>query len=119
MFAPTSSPESETRPDIPTGILDFCFFITHQYPGADLGLQDSTNGELFASVNYAHPWPQVEPVLDSSRYFVLRVDGEGGKRAYIGMGFAERGEAFDFQVSSAVLYRLRTEEEPLVTHDYY
>jgi hypothetical protein len=30
---------------------------------------------------------------------VLRVEGDGGKRAYIGMGFAERGDAFDFQVS--------------------
>jgi hypothetical protein len=63
--------------------------------------QDTTTGELFAQVTYAKPWTQVEPVLDSSRYFVLRVEGEGGKRAYVGMGFQERGEAFDFQVSEA------------------
>lgn len=62
--------------------------------------KDSSTGELFAQVSYASPWNQVEPVLDSSRYFVLRVEGDGGKRAYIGMGFAERGDAFDFQVSS-------------------
>ena len=61
--------------------------------------KDSSTGELFAQVSYASPWNQVEPVLDSSRYFVLRVEGDGGKRAYIGMGFAERGDAFDFQVS--------------------
>ncbi|GFZ44574.1 hypothetical protein JCM24511_02298 [Saitozyma sp. JCM 24511] len=61
--------------------------------------RDTTTGELFAQVTYAKPWTQVEPVLDSSRYFVLRVEGEGGKRAYVGMGFQERGEAFDFQVA--------------------
>ncbi|KAK4686991.1 adaptin ear-binding coat-associated protein 1/2, partial [Tremellales sp. Uapishka_1] len=61
--------------------------------------QDSNTGELFAQSSYGSPWTSVEPVLDSSRYFVLRVEGEGGKRAYIGMGFAERGEAFDFQVA--------------------
>jgi hypothetical protein len=62
--------------------------------------QDASTGELFAQVTYSSPWNQVEPVLDSSRYFVLRVEGDGGKRAYIGMGFAERGDAFDFQVST-------------------
>ncbi|WVQ94193.1 hypothetical protein IAU59_001271 [Kwoniella sp. CBS 9459] len=65
----------------------------------EIRLEDSNTGELFAQVNYATPWSMVEPVLDSSRYFVLRVEGEGGKRAYIGIGFQERGEAFDFQVA--------------------
>ena len=64
----------------------------------DVCIQDSTSGELFAQVSYASPYTQVEPVTDSSRYFVLRMEGEGGKRAYVGVGFAERGEAFDFQV---------------------
>lgn len=67
----------------------------------DYPQQDGTSGELFAQVNYISPYTQVEPVLDSSRYFVLRVEGEGGKRAYIGMGFEERGDAFDFQVSKS------------------
>ncbi|ORY27355.1 hypothetical protein BCR39DRAFT_538448 [Naematelia encephala] len=65
----------------------------------ELRLEDATTGELFAQVTYVSPWTQVEPVLDSSRYFVLRVEGEGGKRAYIGMGFQERGDSFDFQVA--------------------
>nr|ODN87008.1 adaptin ear-binding coat-associated protein 2 [Cryptococcus depauperatus CBS 7841] len=69
---------------------------------SEIRLEDSTTGELFAQVNYVSPWNQVEPVLDSSRYFVLRVEGEGGKRAYIGLGFEERGEAFDFQASGCV-----------------
>ncbi|ODN89692.1 adaptin ear-binding coat-associated protein 2 [Cryptococcus wingfieldii CBS 7118] len=83
---------------------------------SELRLEDSSTGELFAQVVYVSPWNQVEPVLDSSRYFVLRVEGEGGKRAYIGMGFAERGEAFDFQVALQTVVK-RTQNTTSISDD--
>ena len=60
--------------------------------GATQSLAHET-GELFAVSRYTSTNNAVEPVLDSSRYFVLRVEGEGGRKAYIGMGFEERGDA--------------------------
>lgn len=57
-------------------------------------------GELFAQSPYDKTGKAVEAVLDSSRYFVLKVvDAKSGKHAYLGMGFQDRGEAFDFQVA--------------------
>ncbi len=50
---------------------------------------------MFAKAEYDPARPSVEGVLDSSRYFVVRVE-DAGKRAYIGMGFAERADSFDF-----------------------
>ena len=78
----------------------------------------------------AHPGVAVEPVSDSSRYFVLRLaDPSGnvvqqythththththhshnvymmytphisGRHAFVGMGFEDRGDAFDFNVT--------------------
>lgn len=42
----------------------------------------------------------VQPVIDSSRYFVVRiVDEVQGRKAFLGMGFNERAEAFNFNVA--------------------
>jgi hypothetical protein len=43
--------------------------------------------------------PSVEPVTDSSRYFVLRLEDGKGKTAYIGIGFNNRDDAFEFKVA--------------------
>jgi len=61
-------------------------------------LEDATTGEVFAQAPYDHTGTSVESVLDSSRYFVLRVEDDG-KKAYIGVGFPERPESFDFNVA--------------------
>ncbi|KAI7739274.1 hypothetical protein M8C21_002448 [Ambrosia artemisiifolia] len=59
--------------------------------------------ELYARafLRDGEPHP-VEPVIDSSRYFVLRVEENIGGRlrhAFIGIGFRERPQAYDFQAA--------------------
>ena len=61
-------------------------------------LEDGQSGELFAGAPYTAA-AVVEQVLDSSRFFAIRVQGEGGRKAVLGVGFEERSEAFDFGVS--------------------
>jgi len=41
----------------------------------------------------------VEPVTDSSRYFVIKISDGKGHHAYVGLGFQNRDEAFDFKVA--------------------
>jgi len=66
--------------------------------GVALHFEDPQTGELFARAEYDSARPSVEAVLDSSRYFVIRVE-DAGRKAYIGMGFAERSDSFDFNVA--------------------
>ncbi|KAG1778487.1 hypothetical protein EV702DRAFT_1093561 [Suillus placidus] len=72
--------------------------IVEKSSGAALMFEDAQTGELFARARYDVLKPCVESVLDSSRYFVIRVE-DAGKKAYIGMGFAERTDSFDFNVA--------------------
>lgn len=63
---------------------------------------DRRSSELFAicPVPFGKTAIAVEPVTDSSRYFVLRVEDPSTKRhAFLGMGFTDRGDAFDFKVA--------------------
>ena len=87
-----------------------------------LFLEDKQNGELFAKCPIeVYPGVAVEPVSDSSRYFVLRIQDDNGKTlvvvgggnekprltmsaslgrtAYVGLGFVDRSDSFDFNVA--------------------
>ena len=61
-------------------------------------LEDPSSGQLFAAAPYTDAGA-VEQVLDSSRFFAVRVVGEGGRKAVLGIGFEERSEAFDFGIA--------------------
>jgi len=60
-------------------------------------LEDKTSGDLFAQCPVTDG--AVESVTDSSRYFVLKIEDEKGRRAFVGMGFTERSDAFDFNAA--------------------
>lgn len=63
----------------------------------DILLEDPSTGELFAKAPYTDAGA-VEAALDSSRFFAVRVVGDGGMKAMLGIGFEERGEAIDFGI---------------------
>ncbi|GAA6096554.1 adaptin ear-binding coat-associated protein 2 isoform X2, partial [Tachysurus ichikawai] len=56
--------------------------------------------ELFAQASVdQYPDASVEAVTDSSRYFVIKIEDGKGRHAFIGLGFADRGDSFDFNVA--------------------
>jgi len=63
-------------------------------------IEDQMSGSLFAQ-SVINEWPTkaLEPVSDSSRYFVLRLTAPDGRHAYVGIGFADRGDSFDLNVT--------------------
>jgi adaptin ear-binding coat-associated protein 1/2 len=73
--------------------------LTAKGPNGTLYIEDAASGELFVSTEVLATGPKtLEPVTDSSRYYVLRV-AFGGKAKYIGLGFTDRGPAFDFMAA--------------------
>ncbi|KAL1463746.1 hypothetical protein WDU94_015471 [Cyamophila willieti] len=65
-----------------------------------LKLEDKNSGELFAQCPIdTYPGVAIETVSDSSRYFVLRIKDDGGRQAFIGLGFSDRSDSFDLNVA--------------------
>ncbi|KAL8412337.1 hypothetical protein RB596_001531 [Gaeumannomyces avenae] len=78
----------------------------------DVVLEDPASGQLFAAAPYTSA-AVVEPALDSSRFFALRVQDDSGRKAVLGIGFEERSESFDFGVALQEARRaLGLEQEP-------
>ncbi|XP_026555804.1 adaptin ear-binding coat-associated protein 1 [Pseudonaja textilis] len=74
--------------------------VTSKGKVAYVKLEDKVSGELFAQAPIdQYPGIAVETVNDSSRYFVIRIQDGNGRSAFIGIGFGDRGDAFDFNVA--------------------
>jgi hypothetical protein len=65
---------------------------------ADIVLEDANTGDLFAAAPYTSV-AVVQQASDSSRFFAIRVQGEGGMKATLGIGFEDRSPAFDFGIA--------------------
>eukprot|EP00245_Coleochaete_scutata_P016837 TRINITY_DN8042_c0_g1_i1.p1 TRINITY_DN8042_c0_g1~~TRINITY_DN8042_c0_g1_i1.p1 ORF type:complete len:284 (-),score=53.83 TRINITY_DN8042_c0_g1_i1:671-1522(-) len=80
-----------------------CLKVIARGSQCTIRLEDVNNGELFAQAPVRHGQPiPVEAVIDSSRFFVLRIEdtsGGPGRHAFIGIGFRERTLAYDFQAA--------------------
>lgn len=65
-----------------------------------LRIEDSSTGTLYCEAPVsAYPGPQVQPVVDSRRYFVIKVVSDTGRSALIGIGFADGADSFDLSVA--------------------
>ncbi|KAL0229885.1 hypothetical protein PCE1_003449 [Barthelona sp. PCE] len=64
-------------------------------------LNDPESKELLAEAPVTHPINIcVERVIDSSRFYVLRiVDRASSRHAYVGLGFADRSASFEFMAT--------------------
>lgn len=60
-------------------------------------LVDRTSGSIFAVCPVKEG--AVDRCIDSSRYFVLRIENANGRHGFIGIAFNERNDAFDFNTA--------------------
>lgn len=74
--------------------------LVSQGDNITIKLEDKITGELFAKCPIEqYPGIAIEAVTDSSRYFVLRIQDDNGRSAFIGVGFLDRSDSFDLNVA--------------------
>ena len=54
-----------------------------------------------------------ESVVDSSRYFVVRLRNDNGQTAFVGIGFTDRSDSFDLNVAIQDHFKLLKKSETL------
>ena len=64
-------------------------------------LDEKNTGQFFGQCPIeSYSSDAVEPVSDSSRYFVLKlVNEDSGRSAFVGIGFIDRSDSFDLNVA--------------------
>ena len=78
-------------------------------------LVDRKNGSIFAVCPVKDG--AVDRCVDSSRYFVLRVENANGRHMFVGLAFNERNDAFDFNTSLEDARRERETEANIAKLD--
>ncbi|PAV61620.1 hypothetical protein WR25_00650 [Diploscapter pachys] len=77
-------------------------------------LEDKESGNLYAKCPIEqYPGPAIETVTDSSRYFVIRLKNDSGQTAFVGLGFADRSDSFDFNVALQDHFKYLEKDEQL------
>uniref|UniRef100_A0A915MU31 NECAP PHear domain-containing protein n=1 Tax=Meloidogyne javanica TaxID=6303 RepID=A0A915MU31_MELJA len=78
----------------------------------EIRLEDKNTGELFAKapINRLNSI-DFEPVVDSSRYFVIRLRSDNGQARFVGIGFSDQSDSFDLKVSIQDYFRSALEVE--------
>jgi len=75
-------------------------------------LEDHITGKLYAQAPVEEfPGIAVEQVLDSSRYFAIRLVSDDARTIYVGIGFSERSDSFDFNVAIQDHFKQCKQEE--------
>lgn len=83
-----------------------------------LKLEDRGSNELFAACPIdQYPGPAIEAVTDSSRYFVIKIVDDGGRSAFIGLGFSDRSDSFDLNVALQDHFKQVTKEDEILKED--
>nr|CAG4644389.1 EOG090X0G5X [Lepidurus arcticus] len=83
-----------------------------------LKLEDKISGELFAkSPIDQYPGTAIEAVSDSSRYFVIRIQDDNGRSAFIGIGFTDRSDSFDLNVALQDHFKWKKKSEEFEKED--